>query len=141
MALLTNVKPDYYLNSYVDEFIYKFNSCFTEVQLGESIGDHEYNLPLVGFKWLYRFMEIKGAITEIKGTTYCAQDTMLLDSESSIVFVVVLIYNMMTQTVRFTSHSYARFKPNGAFVPSSSLSELLDDYRHEATFNMINYIG
>ena len=141
MGLLTNVKPEYYLDSYVDDFITKFNSCFNEVKLGNSIKDYEYELPLTGFKWLYRFMEMRGAKTEIVGTTYCAQDTMLLDSESNIVLVVVLIYNMEANTVKFMAHSYARFKSNGVFVPSASISELIDDYRHEATFEMVNFVG
>jgi hypothetical protein len=138
MNLLVNVKPDYYLNSYVDDFVSKFNSCFLNVQLDSLIGDQEYALSLEGSKWLYRFFEMKDSVCEIRGSHMYAQDKVLLDAEKNIVFVVAIVYDMIKKSVKFFSHSYGRLNSQGFFVPSKSLSTLIDDYRHESMFNMVN---
>ena len=143
MALLTNVDSIYYLNRYVAEFIANFNATFGNIQeIGDDLGDHEYLMNSENFGWVNRYLDMLGAVSQERGPNFIARDLMLLDNESNISLVVVIMYNIYSQRLKFIAHSYARFSvEDHIFYPSSSLQKLLDDHKQETTVSMLDLVG
>lgn len=143
MALLTNVDSSYYLKRYVAEFISNFNATFGEIEeIGDDLGDNEYFINSSNFRWLNRYLDMLGAVTQERGPNFIARDLMLLDNESNISLVVVIMYNLYSQRLKFVAHSYARFSvEDHVFYPSSSLQKLLSDHKQETTVTMLDIVG
>lgn len=143
MALLTNVDSSYYLKRYVAEFISNFNATFGSVEeLGDDLGDNEYFISSTNFVWVNRYLDMLGAVSQEKGPNFVARDLMLLDNESNISLVVVIMYNLYSQRLKFVAHSYARFSvQDHVFYPSASLEKLLNDHKQETTVSMLDLVG
>jgi len=127
----------FYLSKYVGDFLFKFTEAFPEVKVSDDLGESEYKIGIEHFRWIERFLELRGAVLQLAGTNLYAQDPMLIDEECRIVFVVNVIYNKISERLKFIPQSYARLLSNGVFLPSSSIDLLRQSYQSEETLNMV----
>lgn len=136
-----NVDDGYYLKSYVGDFSSKLTSAFPELDLGTDLGDYEYIFPTKDFWWLVRYLDMRGASVDVAGSSMYSIDQIILDPESSIFFVVLIIYNQMTERLKFIPQTYTRLGEHGVFSTASTPTKLLKEYHREATINMMNTLG